>query len=199
MNIGQVFLNLWENSGFYKMTAGFLSEGGWQNLVMIVIACVLLYLAIVKKFEPLLLVGIAFEHILVLNGPNLNLLGKREPGIYGSDSMETSLAALQERFPQVKLSYYQSNVEGELINKLHEVGFTYDGIVFNAGAYTHTSVALHDAIKAINTPVVEVHISNVYQRETYRHTSLITGACLGVIGGFGMDSYRLAIEALLQL
>jgi 3-dehydroquinate dehydratase-2 len=139
------------------------------------------------------------KHILVLNGPNLNLLGKREPGIYGSDSMETSLAALQERFPQVKLSYYQSNIEGELINKLHEVGFTYDGIVFNAGAYTHTSVALHDAIKAINTPVVEVHISNVYQRETYRHTSLITGACLGVIGGFGMDSYRLAIEALLQL
>ena len=139
------------------------------------------------------------KHILVLNGPNLNLLGKREPGIYGSDSMETCFAALQERFPQVKLSYYHSNVEGELINKLHEVGFTYDGIVFNAGAYTHTSVAIHDAIKAISTPVIEVHISNVYQRETYRHTSLITSACLGVIGGFGMDSYRLAIEALLQL
>lgn len=139
------------------------------------------------------------KQILVLNGPNLNLLGKREPGIYGSDTMEASFAALQARFPDVELSYYQSNVEGELINKLHEVGFVYDGIVFNAGAYTHTSVALHDAIKAINTPVVEVHISNVYQRETYRHTSLITGACVGMIGGFGMDSYRLAIEAILAL
>ena len=113
--------------------------------------------------------------------------------------MASAFATLQERFPKVCLDYYQSNVEGELINKLHEVGFSYDGIVFNAGAYTHTSVALHDAIKAINTPVVEVHISNVYQRETYRHTSLITGACVGVIGGFGMDSYRLAIEALLAL
>lgn len=139
------------------------------------------------------------KQILVLNGPNLNLLGKREPGIYGNDSMEKAFAVLQERFPDVQLDYYQSNVEGELINKLHEVGFSYDGIVFNAGAYTHTSVALHDAIKAINTPVVEVHISNVYQRETYRHTSLITGACVGVIGGFGIDSYRLAIEAILAL
>ena len=139
------------------------------------------------------------KKILELNGPNLNLLGKREPGIYGNDSMDSSLAALQERFADVQLDYYQSNVEGELINKLHEVGFSYDGIVFNAGAYTHTSVALHDAIKAISAPVVEVHISNVYQRETYRHTSLITGACVGVIGGFGMDSYRLAIEAILAL
>jgi 3-dehydroquinate dehydratase-2 len=139
------------------------------------------------------------KQILVLNGPNLNLLGQREPGIYGSDTMESAFAALQERFPEVEFDYYQSNVEGELINKLHEVGFSYDGIVFNAGAYTHTSVALHDAIKAISAPVVEVHISNVYQRESYRHTSLITGACVGVIGGFGMDSYRLAIEALLQL
>ena len=139
------------------------------------------------------------KHILVLNGPNLNLLGKREPGIYGNDSMESAFTALQARFPEVTLDYYQSHVEGELINKLHEVGFSYDGIVFNAGAYTHTSVALHDAIKAIKTPVVEVHISNVYQRETYRHTSLITGACVGVIGGFGMDSYRLAIEAILAL
>ena len=139
------------------------------------------------------------RHILVLNGPNLNLLGKREPGIYGNDSMESAFTMLQERFPEAHLEYFQSNVEGELINKLHEVGFSYDGIVFNAVAYTHTSVALHDAIKAINTPVVEVHISNVYQRETYRHTSLITGACVGVIGGFGMDSYRLAIEALLAL
>lgn len=139
------------------------------------------------------------KQILVLNGPNLNLLGKREPGIYGNDSMESVLVALQERFPDVQLDYFQSNVEGELINKLHEVGFSYAGIVFNAGAYTHTSVALHDAIKAISTPVVEVHISNVYQRETYRHTSLITGACVGVIGGFGMNSYRLAIEAILAL
>ena len=113
--------------------------------------------------------------------------------------MESYFTTLQNRYPNVSLEYYQSNVEGELINKLHEVGFTYDGVVFNAGAYTHTSVAIHDAIKAISTPVVEVHISNVYQRETYRHTSLITGACVGVIGGFGMDSYRLAIEALLQL
>ena len=137
--------------------------------------------------------------MLVLNGPNLNLLGKRELGIYGNDSMETCIAALQSRYPDVELDYFQSNVEGELIDKLHKVGFTYDGIAFNAGAYTHTSVALHDAIKAISAPVVEVHISNVYQRESYRHTSLITGACVGVIGGFGMDSYRLAIEALLQL
>lgn len=139
------------------------------------------------------------KRVLILNGPNLNLLGKREPGIYGNNSMEDYFATLQERFPNISLEYYQSNVEGELINKLHEVGFTYEGIVLNAGAYTHTSVAIHDAIKAISTPVVEVHISNVYQRETYRHTSLITGACVGVIGGFGMDSYRLAIEALIQL
>lgn len=139
------------------------------------------------------------KQILVLNGPNLNLLGRREPEIYGDNSMETYMTALQERFPEVALTYYQSNVEGEIINKLHEVGFSYDGIVLNAGAYTHTSVAIHDAIKAIDAPVVEVHISNVYQRETYRHTSLITGACVGVIGGFGMDSYRLAVEALLVL
>lgn len=139
------------------------------------------------------------KRLLILNGPNLNLLGKREPGIYGSDTMEGYFATLQERFPSIELEYHQSNVEGELINKLHEVGFTYDGVVLNAGAYTHTSVAIHDAIKAISTPVVEVHISNVYQRETYRHTSLITSACVGVISGFGMDSYRLGIEALLQL
>lgn len=139
------------------------------------------------------------KQILVLNGPNLNLLGRREPEIYGDNSMETYMTALQERFPEVALTYYQSNVEGEIINKLHEVGFSYDGVVLNAGAYTHTSVAIHDAIKAIDAPVVEVHISNVYQRETYRHTSLITGACVGMIGGFGMDSYRLAVEALLVL
>ena len=137
--------------------------------------------------------------IQIINGPNINLLGKREPGIYGARSFEDYFEELKKRYPEVEFDYYQSNVEGELINKLHEVGFSYDGIVLNAGAYTHTSVAIHDAIKAISTPVVEVHISNVYQRETYRHTSLITGACLGVIGGFGMDSYRLAIEALIQL
>lgn len=139
------------------------------------------------------------KHILVLNGPNLNLLGRREPNIYGNDTMEAVFISLQGRYPDVDFEYCQSNVEGELINKLHEVGFVYDGIVFNAGAYTHTSVALHDAIKAISAPVVEVHISNVYQREAYRHASLITSACVGVIGGFGMDSYRLAIEALLAL
>lgn len=139
------------------------------------------------------------KRILVLNGPNLNLLGKREPEIYGDNSMEAYMDALKEQYPEVAMEYYQSNVEGELINKLHEVGFDYDGIVLNAGAYTHTSVALHDAIKAVSAPVVEVHISNVYQRETYRHTSLITGACVGVIGGFGMNSYRLAVEALLAL
>ena len=137
------------------------------------------------------------KQILVLNGPNLNLLGKREPGIYGNDSMESAFVALRKRFPEAQLDYYQSNVEGELINKLHEVGFSYDGIVFNAGAYTHTSVALHDAIKAINTPVVEVHISNVYKREEFRHTSLLAPVACGSIMGFGLDSYRLGIEALL--
>ena len=134
--------------------------------------------------------------ILVLNGPNINLLGKREPGIYGSKSMDEYFKELVERFPKVELSYYQSNVEGELINKIHEVGFTYDGIVFNAGAYTHTSIALQDAIRAVKCPVVEVHISNVLQREDFRHVSMIGPACKGTIMGFGLDSYRLAIEAL---
>lgn len=136
--------------------------------------------------------------ILIVNGPNLNLLGQREPGIYGSVTMDDCLDALRRRYPDIELTYYQSNVEGELINKLQEYGFVgiVDGIVLNAGAYTHTSVALHDCIKSLNVPVVEVHISNIYQREEYRHTSLITSACRGIIGGFGMDSYRLAIEAL---
>ena len=137
------------------------------------------------------------KHILVLNGPNLNLLGKREPGIYGNDSMGSCLAALRERYLDVELEYYQSNVEGEMINKLHEVGFDYDGIVLNAGAYTHTSIALQDAIRAIKTPVIEVHISNVHQREEFRHKSMISCACVGVICGFGLHSYRLAVEALL--
>ena len=132
----------------------------------------------------------------MLNGPNINLLGKREPGIYGSKSMDEYFKELVERFPEVELSYYQSNVEGELINKIHEVGFTYDGIVFNAGAYTHTSIALQDAIRAVKCPVVEVHISNVLQREDFRHVSMIGPACKGTIMGFGLDSYRLTIEAL---
>lgn len=133
--------------------------------------------------------------ILILNGPNLNLLGKREPSIYGSGSFEDYYAKLKEEYPQVEFDYYQSNVEGELIDKLHEVGFSFDGVVFNAGGYTHTSVALHDAIRAIKTPVIEVHISNVHQREDFRHESLISAACKGVICGFGLDSYRLAVEA----
>ena len=135
--------------------------------------------------------------ILILNGPNLNLLGKREPGIYGSGSFEDYYAKLKADYKQVELDYYQSNIEGELIDKLHEVGFSYDGVVFNAGGYTHTSVALHDAIRAIKTPVIEVHISNVHQREEFRHKSMISSACKGVICGFGLDSYRLAEEAFL--
>ena len=134
--------------------------------------------------------------ILIINGPNLNLLGRREPGIYGSMSFEDYLPQLREHYPMVELSYYQSNVEGELINKLQEEGFTCDGIVLNAGAYTHTSIALHDCIRSITSPVIEVHISNVHQRESFRHHSMISSACRGVICGFGLDSYRLAIEAL---
>lgn len=134
--------------------------------------------------------------ILVMNGPNLNLLGTREPGIYGSDTMETCLKQLRERFPEDDIEYYQSNVEGFLIDKMQEVGFTYDGIVLNAGAYTHTSVALLDCIRSLKTPVVEVHISNVHAREEFRNHSMISCGCRGVIAGFGLDSYRLAIEAL---
>ena len=134
--------------------------------------------------------------ILILNGPNLNLLGKREPGIYGSSSFEAYLPELQAAYPDAVIEYYQSNVEGEMINKMQEVGFTYDGIVLNAGAYTHTSVALHDCIRAIKCPVIEVHISNVHTREEFRHRSMISAACRGVICGFGLDSYRLAVDAL---
>ncbi len=135
--------------------------------------------------------------IQIINGPNLNLLGTREPGIYGSQSFDQYLPQLQARYPDIELSYYQSNVEGELINKMQEVGFTFDGIVLNAGAYTHTSVALHDCIRSLKCPVIEVHISNVHQREEFRHRSLISAACKGVICGFGLDSYRLAVEALM--
>ena len=134
--------------------------------------------------------------IQIINGPNLNLLGKREPGIYGHQGFESYLKQLQERYPDIEISYYQSNHEGGLIDKIHEVGFDFDGIVLNAGAYTHTSVALLDALKAVKTPAIEVHISNVHQREEFRHKSLISAGCKGVICGFGLDSYRLAIEAL---
>ncbi|SDG75942.1 3-dehydroquinate dehydratase [Prevotella communis] len=137
--------------------------------------------------------------IQIINGPNLNLLGVREPGIYGSESFEVFLPKLQERYPDIEIDYYQSNVEGELINKMQEVGFTCDGIVLNAGAYTHTSIALHDCIRSLRCPVIEVHISNVHQREEFRHKSMISAACKGVICGFGLDSYRLAIEALSPL
>lgn len=137
--------------------------------------------------------------IQIINGPNINLLGKREPGIYGSQSFEDYLDQLKKRYPEVDIAYYQSNCEGNLIDKLHEVGFDYDGIILNAGAYTHTSIALQDAIRAIKTPVVEVHISNVHAREEYRHKSMISCACKGVILGFGLDSYRLALEALLNI
>ena len=132
--------------------------------------------------------------IQIINGPNLNLLGVREKSIYGNSSFESYLGDLRKRFADMEIDYYQSNVEGEIINKLHEIGFSYDGVVLNAGAYTHTSVAIADAIAAINTPVIEVHISNVYKREDFRHHSMLAASCRGVIAGFGMDSYRLAVE-----
>jgi 3-dehydroquinate dehydratase-2 len=132
--------------------------------------------------------------IQIINGPNLNLLGKRETSIYGDQSFEQFFETLQTRFPNVELKYYQSNVEGELINKLHEVGFSFDGIIINAGAYTHTSVAIHDAIGGIKTPVVEVHISNIHARESFRHTSLITSKCAGMLTGFGLEGYAMAIK-----
>jgi 3-dehydroquinate dehydratase-2 len=133
-------------------------------------------------------------NIQIINGPNLNLLGVREKSIYGDASFETYFATLQQRYPEHTLSYFQSNKEGELIDKLHETGFSADGIVINAGAYTHTSIAIADAIAAITAPVIEVHISNVYKREAFRHKSMLAASCRGVIAGFGMDSYRLALE-----
>ncbi len=136
------------------------------------------------------------KKILILNGPNLNLLGKREPEIYGSQTFEDYFTQLKAQFPSLELHYYQSNVEGELINKIHEVGFSFDGIILNAGAYTHTSVALGDAIKGITTPVIEVHISNTFGREAFRHQSYISPNAKGVILGFGMKSYELALKAL---
>jgi 3-dehydroquinate dehydratase-2 len=134
--------------------------------------------------------------IIIINGPNLNLLGVREESIYGSRDFENYFEELQTRFPSIELAYYQSNIEGELINKIHEVGFNFNGIILNAGAYTHTSVAIHDAIGAIKTPVVEVHISNIYDREEYRHKSLITSRCIGLIAGFGLEGYPMALEYL---
>jgi 3-dehydroquinate dehydratase-2 len=135
------------------------------------------------------------KKIQIINGPNLNLLGKREPTVYGNASFEDYLNALRLKYPQHDIAYYQSNSEGELIDKIHETGFSHDGIILNAGAYTHTSIALRDAIKAVETPVVEVHISNVHARESFRHVSMLSGVCKGVILGFGLDSYRLALEA----
>ncbi|MDE5788125.1 MAG: type II 3-dehydroquinate dehydratase [Bacteroidaceae bacterium] len=138
------------------------------------------------------------ERILIMNGPNLNLLGKRETEIYGVHNFKDYLEQLRERYPKVRIDYFQSNMEGALIDKLHEAGFgKCDGIILNAGAYTHTSIAIHDAIKAINAPVVEVHISNVFNREEYRHKSMISAACKGIVTGFGLDSYRVALEGLL--
>ncbi len=136
---------------------------------------------------------------MIINGPNLNLLGKREPTIYGSQSFEEYLDQLKEKYPDVNISYYQSNVEGELINVIQEMGFISDGIILNAGAYTHTSLAIADAIRAIKCPVVEVHISNVFKREEFRHHSFLTSACCGCILGFGLDSYRLALESLIHI
>ncbi|GAA3978236.1 type II 3-dehydroquinate dehydratase [Pedobacter ginsengiterrae] len=135
--------------------------------------------------------------IQIINGPNLNLLGVREPSIYGNTSIDEYIIKLKEIYTIIDIEYFQSNVEGEIINKLHEVGFSYDGIILNAGGYTHTSVAIADAIAAIKTPVVEVHISNIYAREEFRHTSLTGKNCQGVLTGFGMNGYRLAIESLL--
>lgn len=135
--------------------------------------------------------------ILIINGPNLNLLGVREKGIYGDSSFESYYQTLKARYPQVEFDYFQSNHEGALIDEIHRQGFDVDGIVLNAGAYTHTSIAIADAIRAVKSPVVEVHISNVHSRESYRHVSMIAPACKGVIAGFGPDSYRLAVEALL--
>lgn len=136
--------------------------------------------------------------IQIINGPNLNLLGTREPGIYGNTTFEACLEKLRRQHPMVEIDYFQSNIEGELIDKLQQTGFSCDGIVLNAGAYTHTSIALLDCIRSLKSPVIEVHISNVHSREEFRHRSMIAPACMGVICGFGMDSYRLAVEAIMH-
>ena len=139
------------------------------------------------------------KRIIIINGPNLNLLGKREPEVYGSQDFESYLSVLIKIYGEVRLEYYQSNVEGELINKLHEVGFSFDAIILNPGGYTHTSVALADAIAAITTPVIEVHISNLYAREEFRQTSLTGAHCAGIISGFGLRGYEMALEYALDI
>jgi len=136
--------------------------------------------------------------IIIINGPNLNLLGVREKSIYGDGNMEDYMALLRDKYPNIELDYYQSNSEGELIDKIHEVGFSYDGIVMNAGAYTHTSIAIADAISSVKTPTIEVHISNVAKREDFRHKTYLGPVCVGTIAGFGLDSYRLGIEAIIN-
>ena len=138
------------------------------------------------------------KKILILNGPNLNLLGKREPTVYGNQSFEDYFETLKVVFPEVELHYFQSNHEGEMIDKIHEVGFIFDGIVINAGGYTHTSVALADALSAVNTPAVEVHISNIHAREAFRHHSYLTSRCKGMICGLGLKSYELAVHYFLK-
>ena len=137
--------------------------------------------------------------IQIINGPNLNLLGKREPEVYGSQSVDIYFEELNQTYPSIQLDYFQSNIEGEIIDKIHEVGFDYDGIILNAGAYTHTSIAIGDAIKAISTPVIEVHITNVYAREEFRKHSHISSSCRGIISRFGMHSYSLAVNALIEI
>lgn len=152
--------------------------------------CLLLFLCPVITYFYLM-------KILILNGPNLNLLGKREPEVYGSQTFEAYFEELQSKFKDVQLAYYQSNVEGDIISKIQEVGFSYDGIVLNAAAYTHTSVGIGDAVKAVETPIVEVHISNTHKREDFRHVSYISSGAKGVILGFGLQSYDLAIQSFL--
>jgi len=136
--------------------------------------------------------------VIIINGPNLNLLGKREPAVYGSETFEDFFKELERNFPEIELTYFQSNIEGEIIDKIHESGFGFDGIILNAAAYTHTSVGIADAIKGVETPAVEVHISNVYQRESYRHTSYIAPNVIGVIAGFGLKSYELALRSFIN-
>jgi 3-dehydroquinate dehydratase-2 len=138
------------------------------------------------------------KSIQIINGPNLNLLGKREPSVYGNQTFDAYLEVLISKFPEVKIEYFLSNTEGAIIDKLHEVGFDCDGIILNAGAYTHTSIAIADAIRSISVPVIEVHISNVFKRESFRHHSFMSDACKGCIVGFGLDSYRLAVDAILH-
>lgn len=137
--------------------------------------------------------------LIIINGPNLNLLGKREPGIYGTESFEVYLKKLRKLYPHLTIEYFQSNVEGEIINALQKVGFIHDGIILNAGGYSHTSVAIADAVKSISTPVIEVHITNIFAREPFRHISMLSPYVKGIVTGFGLDSYRLAVESFLSL